>query len=67
MARPLTYSDPISWLQTVWEAVHVCDDYVSGWGDAEPPVDMNDVKTAMAWIAEELGVDTSPDSPLYDY
>lgn len=45
---PLIFRDRKSWLRTVWAALDV--------GDS--PAD-DDVKTAMAWIAEELGLDPS--------
>ena len=46
-----TASNPASWLDTLWEAIW-------DWEDTEPnPARVDDVKTAMAWISEALGVD----------
>ena len=46
----LTASDRASWLETVWEAIHALE-------DCQPETDMDDVKTAMAWITESLGLE----------
>jgi hypothetical protein len=55
----LTANDPKSWLQTVWGMV---DAYHDELGREPPEEDWDDFCTAMAWIAEELGVDpTDPD------
>jgi hypothetical protein len=53
----LTHGNRASWLETIWEAIwelEVC----------QPETDMDDVKTAMAWIAEELGLDYDGDGNL---
>lgn len=48
--RP-TASNPASWLDTLWEAIW-------DWEDTNPDAArVDDVKTAMAWISEALGVD----------
>lgn len=48
--RPIA-NNPATWLDTVWEAIW-------DWEDTEPnPARVDDVKTAMAWISEALGVD----------
>jgi hypothetical protein len=45
-------NNPASWLDTVWEAIW-------DWEDTEPnPTRVDDVKTAMAWISEALGVES---------
>jgi len=49
--RQLTAGDPTSWVSTVWDALHnTLDD--GTWTDEQ----VDEVNTAMAWIAEELGV-----------
>lgn len=41
-------SNPATWLDTLWEAIW-------DWEDSEPDPDrVDDVKTAMAWLAERL-------------
>jgi hypothetical protein len=45
----LNSSDRASWLETIWEAIWELE-------ACQPETNMDDVKTAMAWIAESLGV-----------
>lgn len=52
--RP-TANNPASWLDTVWEAIW-------DWEDSEPDSDrINDVKTAMAWLADAMGLEPTVD------
>ena len=53
----VTFGNPASWIAIVWNALDEVDfeKYPSDWDD--------DVKTAMAWISEELGVETGADAP----
>lgn len=58
----LTANDPKSWLRTVWSVLdEVFEDH--GMADVDDGCisftqeEEDEVKTAMAWIAEELGVD----------
>jgi hypothetical protein len=51
----LAANDPATWLDTLWEAIW-------DWEDSEPdPARVDDVKTAMAWFAEELGLEPTAD------
>lgn len=52
----LTYGDRASWLQTIWDAIHDLEDCTELATDRE-----NDIKTAMAWITEEMGMENTPD------
>ena len=51
--------DEASWLETIWEALHLIHP------DAVTPYQHDDMMTAMHWITEGLGYefDTTPDSP----
>jgi hypothetical protein len=46
----LRANDRASWLNTIWEAIHELE-------ACEPNADMDDVKTAMAWVTETLGLE----------
>lgn len=50
----LTRGNPASWLETLWEAIWELE-------DCEPETDVDDVKTAMAWLAESLGLEATAD------
>jgi hypothetical protein len=55
--KGLQRSDPSSWLETVWEALeHVRDEHLLQ-GDEVADAQWDDLCTAMAWIAEQLGVE----------
>ena len=48
-------SNPATWLDTLWEAIW-------DWEDSEPDPDrVDNVKTAMAWLAESLGLEPTAD------
>lgn len=50
----LKYNNMNSWVDTIWDALQVCH------GDDLNPEDReqwDEICTAMAWIAEELGVE----------
>ena len=51
--------DEKTWLETIWEALHLIHP------NAVTPYQHDDIMTAMHWITEELGYefDTTPDSP----
>lgn len=46
----LNANDPASWLETIWQAIWELE-------ACEPETNMDDVKTAMAWITESLGLE----------
>ena len=51
----LTANNPASWLDTLWEAVW-------DWEETQPdPSRIDDVKTAIAWLAESLGLEPTAD------
>lgn len=50
---PLTRADKVSWLETIWDALHgYREDCIPP--DEEYDYIWNDICTAMAWIGEEL-------------
>jgi hypothetical protein len=55
----LTHSNRASWLNTVWEALHMHRETNMPEGDSANDETWNNICTAMAWIAEELNVDQS--------
>lgn len=46
--------DPISWLETVWEALHGFREDCIPEGDQDYDEQWNDICTAMAWITEAI-------------
>ena len=55
----LTASDRASWLETIWEAIHELE-------DCQPETDIDDVKTAMAWVTESLGLELDDNGDYID-
>ena len=55
----LTASDRASWLETIWEAIHELEDF-------QPETDIDDVKTAMAWVTESLGLELDDNGDYID-
>lgn len=55
----LTASDRASWLETIWEAIHALE-------DCQPETDIDDVKTAMAWVTESLGLELDDNGDYID-
>ena len=59
MADDLHAHDPKTWLETVWEGLHLIHP------QAVTEEQHDDLMTAMAWITEHMGFewDTQPNSP----
>ncbi|QSL99421.1 hypothetical protein CRP9_gp06 [Roseobacter phage CRP-9] len=59
MADDLHAHDPKTWLETVWEGLHLIHP------QAVTEEQHDDLMTAMHWITEHMGFewDTQPDSP----
>jgi hypothetical protein len=53
----LTANDRASWLNTIWEAIHELE-------ACQPETDIDDVKTALAWVTETLGLEYDADGDL---
>lgn len=58
----LTYSDRESWLETIWDALQEFRDVNIPEGNPTHDEQWDDICTAMAWIAEELGVSDELDN-----
>jgi hypothetical protein len=56
----LTRNNPQSWLDTLWEAIWAYEDTFADAMDADTSDKIDDIKTAMAWITESLGLDDMP-------
>ena len=59
MTKPLTCADKVSWLETIWEALAgFREDCIP---ETDPTYDRqwDDICTAMAWITEEIGLNSS--------
>jgi hypothetical protein len=56
----LTSNNPQSWIDTLWEAIWAYEDTFSDTLDIETSNKIDDIKTAMAWITESLGLDETP-------
>jgi hypothetical protein len=52
--------DPSSWLETIWDALHSHRENCIPEGTPQYDDEWSDICTAMAWITEELGLDSSP-------
>jgi hypothetical protein len=57
----LTRADRASWLETVWDALHGFREDCIPEGDSDFDRQWDDICTAMAWLAEELGADCPDD------
>jgi hypothetical protein len=57
----LTRNNPQSWMDTVWQAIWSYEDTFADAMDTETIDKIDDLKTAMAWIAEGLGIDETTD------
>ena len=57
----LTRAYKISWLTPLWEAIWTYEDTFADTMDEDISNTIDDMKTAMAWIAEELGLEEKPD------
>ena len=55
--RLLTHGDPVSWLDVLWEALWGFRDDCIPEGDPMYDEQWDNICTAMAWIAEEIGVE----------
>ena len=56
----LTSNNPQSWIDTLWEAIWAYEDTFADTLDSETSDKIDDIKTAMAWISESLGLDEMP-------
>ncbi|NBT30387.1 MAG: hypothetical protein EBT13_00385 [Rhodobacteraceae bacterium] len=54
--QTLTYNDRASWLETIWDVIHDLEDRTKLVTHNE-----DDIKTAMAWITEALGMENTAD------
>ena len=61
MSKDLTYSDPSSWTEEIWKALHAFREDLIPEGDEMYDDQWNDITTAMAWIEERLGVPSDAD------
>ena len=66
MLKNLTYHDKESWLETIWDALHEYRDQcapseINGVGFPQNDEVWDDICTAMAWIAESVGVEADVD------
>ena len=52
----VTHSNRVSWLQVIWSALHSHRETCIPEGVPEYDDEWDEICTAMAWIAEELGV-----------
>lgn len=52
----LQANNPASWLETIWDAIHELEDRIELATHEE-----DDIKTAMAWITEALGLEATAD------
>jgi hypothetical protein len=55
----LRANDRASWLNTIWEAIHELE-------ACQPDTGMDDVKTAMAWVTETLGLELDSNGDYID-
>lgn len=60
--QPVVRNEPKTWVAAIWAALDLIDwnsEDVTGWQEFKhyPPGFEDEVKTAMAWIAEALGID----------
>lgn len=53
--------DPTSWLDCIWEALHVYREELIPEGEAGYDDTWNDLCTAMAWLSEELQIEDTED------
>ena len=56
----LTSNTPQSGLDTLWEVIWAYEDTFDIPDSVEATDKMDDIKTAMAWITESLGLDEMP-------
>jgi hypothetical protein len=61
MPFPVTRGSPETWLAAIWEALHSYRETTIPEGDQDHDHEWDEICTAMAWIAEELGVETPVD------
>lgn len=54
MTNPVA-GDPVSWLDTIWEALDCHRENNIPEGDPAHDAQWDDICTAMAWISEEVG------------
>ena len=52
----VTKNNPQSWLDAIWESVWAYEQTFGDCLDSETSDKIDDMKTAMAWIAESLGL-----------
>ena len=52
----LRYTDPKSWTEEIWKALHAFREALIPEGDEMYDDQWSDITTAMAWIEERLGV-----------
>lgn len=58
----LTYSNRVSWLETIWLALDEYNDSQDKTDETEMRWD--DICTAMSWIADEMGVEYDTDGDM---
>ena len=56
----LTRNNPQSWLDAIWESVWAYEQTFGDCLDSETSDKIDDIKTAMAWVTESLGLDETP-------
>lgn len=56
-----TATNPESWIETVWGALHSFRQNCIPEGDLMFDAEWDDICTAMAWISENLGLEESVD------
>ncbi len=65
--QPLTRGNPQSWLSTIWDALGGYRENCIPESEGDPIYDAlwDDICTAMAWISEELGIDSAESESMH--
>ncbi len=57
MSMVVTSNNPQSWLETIWDALHMARENCIPESDPDYDNQWNDICEAMAWLTESLGLE----------